>query len=84
MSYSFCFLHVAHRETHTKEVVEPRKRLQEDVSSFVGKLVASGDEEVEGLLQVEVQVPAGGTIGKQDEAVSCHPHDTLEKSIQED
>lgn len=47
-------------ETHTEEVVESREGLQEDVGSLVGKLVASGDEEVEGLIQVEVQVPARG------------------------
>lgn len=55
-------LHVVHWQTHSEEVVESRQRLQKNISSFVGKLVASGDEKEQGLVQVEVQVPARGTV----------------------
>lgn len=55
-------LHVVHWETHPEEVVESRQRLQENIGSFVGKFVASGDEKEQGLVQVEVQVPARGAV----------------------
>lgn len=58
----FFSLHVVHWETDSEEVVESRQRLQENISSFVGKLVAPGDEKEQGLVQVEVQVPAKGTV----------------------
>lgn len=51
-----------HWETHSEEVVESRQRLQENISSFVGELVAPCDEKEQGLVQVEVQVPARGTV----------------------
>jgi len=45
-------------ETHPQQVVESGQRLQENVCSLVGELIASCYEEAKGLLQVEVQVAA--------------------------
>lgn len=42
---------------YPQEVVEPGQGLDEQVSPLVGELVTSSNEEEEGLLQVEVQVP---------------------------
>ncbi|TNN45334.1 hypothetical protein EYF80_044475 [Liparis tanakae] len=38
-------------EPHLQEVVESGQRLNEDVSSLIGELIAPRDEEEEGLLQ---------------------------------
>lgn len=43
--------------TYSEQIVEPGQGLQEDVGPLVGELVAAGDEEVQRLVQVEVQVP---------------------------
>lgn len=48
---------------YSEQIVEPGQGLQEDVGSLVGELVAAGDKEVQGLVQVEVQVPREATQG---------------------
>lgn len=45
------------QETHLQEVIQSRQRLDENVSAFVAKLIATGDEEIQSLVQVEVEVP---------------------------
>lgn len=73
-------LHVVHWETHSEEVVESRQRLQENISSFVGKLVAASDEKEQGLVQVEVQVPARETVAPASHAGQVNSRRFLQTS----
>lgn len=47
-----------HEGPHPQQVVESGQRFKENISSLVGKLIASSDEEEKCLLQVEVQMTA--------------------------
>lgn len=49
---------------HAEQIVEPGQGLQEDVGTLIGELVAAGNEEVQGLVQVEVQVTVKMTTGQ--------------------
>lgn len=76
----FFSLHVVHWETDSEEVVESRQRLQENISSFVGKLVAPSDEKEQGLVQVKVQVPARETIASASYAGQINSRRFLQTS----
>ena len=59
-------------ETHPQQVVESGQRLQENVCSLVGELIASCYEEAKGLVQVEVKVAARQNTHTQfDEIDQC-------------
>lgn len=47
-----------------KHVIQPSQGLNEHISSLIGKLVASGREQVQGLVQVEVIVAVEVTAHK--------------------
>lgn len=49
--------HLVHLSIYPEQIVEPGQSFQENISPFVRILIASCDEEENGLVQVEVQVP---------------------------
>lgn len=48
--------HLLFPKTYSEQIVEPGQGLQEDVRPLVGELITAGDKEVQGLVQIEVQV----------------------------
>lgn len=46
---------------YSEQIVEPGQGLQEDIGPLVGEFIAASDKEVQGLVQVEVQVPKEAT-----------------------
>lgn len=46
---------------YSEQIVEPGQGLQEDIGPLIGEFIAASNEEVQGLVQVEVQVPKEAT-----------------------
>jgi hypothetical protein len=65
-------------KTHLKIVVQTSERLDEDISALVAKLVAAGDEKVQRLVQIEVEMPEKVTANKLVDLFFRHRVQVLE------
>lgn len=61
-----------------QEVVQPGERLNEDVRALVAELVSAGDEEVQGFVQVEVEMPVEVTAHELVQLLLRHGVEVLE------